>query len=621
MKKSVVVLCALLSSAVAWAAGPTVNPSIPAFGADFSSTPVRQNFAAAYSDLSGLFGQNNGATAPAAPVLGQLWLNTTTGPYALMEWDGASWVLLGTLDPIGHAWISSGAAAMTGVVGFANGGTNATSASGARTSLGLAIGSNVEAWGANLDALSGLTGAGSAIPYFTGPGTMGAAAVSGDCTASGMAFTCLKTNGTSFANSARIDTTNAANIASGTIPAARIPTPTASTLGGIESIASAAHNWVTYIDTSGIPHLAQPACADLSNGATGCSTAVGTSGATIPLLNAANIWGGAQSFPSGDIKLQGSSTGATTITYANTGSNNYTLGIPAVNGNVVTTGDAGSVTSTMLATTGAVAGSYSTPILTVGMDGRITAISNGSATDIYGHIWGFGLSNDASSPNTIVDVAAGMANDHTNTLMIVGSACKVNMAASGAGGIDAGSVGSYTWWAILAINGTSGTSCMATKETAGSPISPTMPGGYAYYRYVGSVFAQAGTTYLAAFKQYGQRFYWASGTTDLNTSGAATATTAITLTVPLSINVFPILDQVRYKGASASDCLTLSSGPSTGGSYTYVCAQVTAQWVSANISDLVTDTSARLQYAGTTSSDSVLIQTGGWIDPYVAPNM
>jgi hypothetical protein len=36
------------------------------------------------------------------------------------------------------------------------------------------------------------------------------------------------------------------------------------------------------------------ACGDLSNGATGCSTAIGTSGATIPLLNTANAWSAPQ---------------------------------------------------------------------------------------------------------------------------------------------------------------------------------------------------------------------------------------------------------------------------------------------------------------------------------------
>ena len=42
--------------------------------------------------------------------------------------------------------------------------------------------------------------------------------------------------------------------------------------------------------------VSQAACADLSNGATGCSTAVGTSGATLPVLNGTNTWGGTQTF-------------------------------------------------------------------------------------------------------------------------------------------------------------------------------------------------------------------------------------------------------------------------------------------------------------------------------------
>lgn len=40
----------------------------------------------------------------------------------------------------------------------------------------------------------------------------------------------------------------------------------------------------------------QIACSNLSNGATGCSTATGTSGATIPLLNGTNTWASAQTF-------------------------------------------------------------------------------------------------------------------------------------------------------------------------------------------------------------------------------------------------------------------------------------------------------------------------------------
>ena len=101
--------------------------------------------------------------------------------------------------------------------------SDVSSAATTRTNLGLAIGTNVEAWSANLDAFSALTGAANKIPYYTGAGAMANAIVSGDCTNSAMALTCTKTNGAAFATSATTDTTNASNITSGTLPAARLP--------------------------------------------------------------------------------------------------------------------------------------------------------------------------------------------------------------------------------------------------------------------------------------------------------------------------------------------------------------------------------------------------------------
>ena len=97
---------------------------------------------------------------------------------------------------------------------------------------------------------------GNLAPLFT-------VVVSNPSTVPAFAFTLSNAAGTSwFGNAA--GTSGAPSYNTTAIPAALIPNPSASTLGGIESLAAVSHQWINTISTSGVPSATQPAFTDLS---------------------------------------------------------------------------------------------------------------------------------------------------------------------------------------------------------------------------------------------------------------------------------------------------------------------------------------------------------------------
>jgi hypothetical protein len=102
------------------------------------------------------------------------------------------------------------------------------------------------------------------------------------------------------------------------------PNPTVLSVGDVNTgVLGATHGGAGSVTGAlkgnGSGTVSQAACADLSNGATGCSTAIGTSGGTIPLLNGTNVWSGQQAVTPTTLSIS-------TATFTPNGSsNNYAL--------------------------------------------------------------------------------------------------------------------------------------------------------------------------------------------------------------------------------------------------------------------------------------------------------
>ena len=132
----------------------------------------------------------------------------------------------------------------------------------------------------------------SAITLSTSSGTSAAALLKANNLSD------LASVSTARTNLGIVDTTNAANITSGTLAAARLPNPTASSLGGVEAVAAVAHQWVASISTAGVPALSQPGFGDLSGTLTASQLPLATTSAAGAVIVGANL-----SVSSGTISL------------------------------------------------------------------------------------------------------------------------------------------------------------------------------------------------------------------------------------------------------------------------------------------------------------------------------
>lgn len=241
---------------------------------------------------------------------------------------------------------------------------------------------------------------------------------------------------------------------------------------------------------------------------------------------------------------------------------------------------------------------------------------------VGGGIFGLTLSNGTDATNDI-NIAAGVTVDDAEGTVLrrTASITKQLDAAwavgTNAGGLDTGSIANTTYHVFLIQRTDTGVvdALFSTSATA-----PTLPTSYTLQRRIGSILREGGT--IIAFTQYGDLFQRATAVLDVNVTAPGTAAVTRTLSVPVGINVRPVIHvfinrgeaggfSVLFTDLAATDVAPVVQTATQGQIYS-VGGNDNLGWVS----DVTTNTSAQIRSRVTNSvaGTTLAIATQGWYD-------
>ena len=233
------------------------------------------------------------------------------------------------------------------------------------------------------------------------------------------------------------------------------------------------------------------------------------------------------------------------------------------------------------------------------------------------------LSNDGTTPNTVIDIdACATADDSANVLMIQTAAYTKTTgswaAGSGNGCLDTGSVGNSTWYYLFQIQRSDTNAADYLCSTSYS--APTMPASYNRKRYIGAIKTD-GSAHILAFKQTGDEFVWGSVIQDVAIFNLGTTSQLVTLaSVPGSHKVQAHVRAEIF--ATGNPKLLLTSPdeadvaidtPQGQDSITAITSAGTPTTLR-----LLTNASQQVRAIGSQASTSLWIITAGWRDPAIS---
>jgi hypothetical protein len=228
---------------------------------------------------------------------------------------------------------------------------------------------------------------------------------------------------------------------------------------------------------------------------------------------------------------------------------------------------------------------------------------------------GLGISNNATTPDEQVDIAAGLCRNDADDGDIAYAGGTIDITASGANGLDTGSVAANTFYAVWLIWHPTGP--VVAGLLSASFSSPTLPGGYTKKRRIGVVKTDA-TSDLYLFKQFGEaslrRYFWDTIRSNVQvlTGGNDTSWTDVDLSAWLP----PISQQAillaLFDPTDVNNIMEMRPDGSANASPP--CYIQSAKDPSSVYLEMCTDDSQILEYQVTNIADSADIWVRGFID-------
>jgi hypothetical protein len=171
---------------------------------------------------------------------------------------------------------------------------------------------------------------------------------------------------------------------------------------------------------------------------------------------------------------------------------------------------------------------------------------------------GLQVSNNATTPNTKIDVAAGACRDNSNTIDITLTAGTIDATVNGANGLDTGDLANSTKYAVYAI-GSSTNSAQPALLLSASFSSPLLPDGYDKFQRIGMVKTDGSANFLKFYRSGNGMVRYHQWDTPVAVLAATTQTsfTAQSLAAAMTLQATPAYLSAVYTPNNAANTAQL----------------------------------------------------------------